>query len=265
VIDAAQLVFLSSSRFSGSPSASGRDAEVLRVAREVTRALVDFYYLHPQVHTVAPVISRFCGGVDSHLTTLEQLVPALILVRSEVQYLLSNGQAEIRSHAERAFIHLRRSIVADPEIREKWQQAFKKGEVACEALGAVHALLHGIWAFKVSANKERTDLVYGSHLGELDSVARSGAGLVLTEWKLVRRTSEVRTIAAAARRQAGLYAGGSLAGVELYSHRYVVLVSGKPVNEDLEDHVEGPVTYRHVFVPVDPPVPSARSRKQPRK
>jgi hypothetical protein len=73
---------------------------------------------------------------------------------------LSDVQESIRTYSERAFAHLQRSIVADEEIQRKWLCAFGKGEVACEKLGGVDLLSHGIWAFKVDARGARTDLVF---------------------------------------------------------------------------------------------------------
>ncbi|HKV42078.1 MAG TPA: hypothetical protein VJX67_22930, partial [Blastocatellia bacterium] len=84
---------------------------------------------------------------------------ALAALEARVSFLLSDTQEVIRFHSERAFVHLQRSIVVDSEVREKWKQAFKEGEPACEKLGSVHLLLHGIWAFKVHSTGARTDLV----------------------------------------------------------------------------------------------------------
>jgi hypothetical protein len=76
---------------------------------------------------------------------------SLVAFETEMSFLLSDVQASIRARSERAFSHLQRSIVVDENIRARWLKAFKEGEVACEKLGAVHLLLHGIWAFKVDA------------------------------------------------------------------------------------------------------------------
>ena len=71
----------------------------------------------------------------------------------------------IRTRSERAFAHLQRHFVADAECRDKWTSAFTDGEVACEALRALHLLLHGLWAFKVDNAGARTDLVFQEPLG----------------------------------------------------------------------------------------------------
>jgi hypothetical protein len=108
---------------------------------------------------------------------------SLVAFETEMSFLLSDVQASIRSRSERAFSHLQRSIVVDESIRARWLKAFKEGEVACEKLGAVHLLLHGIWAFKVDAAGARTDLVLEEPAGDVAAVQRYADGLVLTEWK----------------------------------------------------------------------------------
>src|SRR5258707_13086277 len=70
------------------------------------------------------------------------------LKKGNLSFILSDTQEVLRSRADRAFEHLQRMIVADSDYKAKWQAAFDRGEEACEQLGAVHLLLHGIWAFK---------------------------------------------------------------------------------------------------------------------
>jgi hypothetical protein len=82
----------------------------------------------------------------------------------EFDYLLSDSEAEARSMVDRAFLHLQRSLVADPIFAERWQTAFKKGEPACEKLGAAHLLQFGIYAFKADSAGERTDLILGGRV-----------------------------------------------------------------------------------------------------
>ena len=118
----------------------------------------------------------------------ERVWAALVLLggfESEVSFILADQQEVIRARSERAFAHLQRSIVADPDFREKWLKAFKDGEVACEKLGGAHLLLHGIFAFKITAEGERTDLVFQDIAGLADE-KRYADGIVLTEWKIVR-------------------------------------------------------------------------------
>ncbi|MBI4590608.1 MAG: hypothetical protein HY725_17400, partial [Candidatus Rokubacteria bacterium] len=100
------------------------------------------------------------GNSDIQQERTWAVLVALAAFETEMSFLLSDVQESIRVRSERAFAHLQRSIVVDPALRANWQTAFDDGEVACERLGAVHLLLHGIWAFKLDAAGARTDLVY---------------------------------------------------------------------------------------------------------
>lgn len=173
--------------------------------------------------------------------------------------ILSDSELPKIHIAERAFLHLQRLIVADPEVRAKWQAAFKKrsGEVACEQLGGAHLLHHGIYAFKSSASGERTDLVLGTRLAITSKIQRSSDAMALTEWKRVRGRVTLDAAVIAARKQALRYTAGSLAGFEISTVRFLVTVS-KDVLDERPDEVRGGVTYRHVNIAVAPRTPSAR-------
>ena len=137
------------------------------------------------IDTHGALIRDTSGTADS---VDERVWAALVLLggfESEVSFILADQQEVIRARSERAFAHLQRSIVADPDFREKWLKAFKDGEVACEKLGGVHLLVHGIFAFKVTAEGERTDLVFQDIAGDLADEQRYADGIVLTEWKIV--------------------------------------------------------------------------------
>jgi hypothetical protein len=179
----------------------------------------------------------------------------LAAFESEVTFLLSGNQESIRARSERAFTHLRRSIVVDPDVRAKWQAAFATGEVACEKLGSVHLLLHGIWAFKVDAIGARTDLLLEESADNLVSPDRYSDGLVLTEWKSVHEDQKSIAAYEAARSQARKYKEGPLAATELRGYRYAIVVSDHqvPVPPDV---LQGEVVYRHVNIAVNPRVPS---------
>jgi hypothetical protein len=82
--------------------------------------------------------------------------------------------------------------------------------VACEKLGAVHLLLHGIWAFKVNAAGKRTELVFQEPVSDGGAGPQYADGLVLTEWKLAPDGAAKHF--KNARSQARRYAQGSLAG-----------------------------------------------------
>jgi hypothetical protein len=157
--------------------------------------------------------------------------------------------------SERAFVHLKRSIVADSDLREKWKQSFKNGELACEKLGGSHLLLHGVWAFKVDAQGGRTDLILGEPITDLAEAERSAEALVLTEWKVARSDSELSQKLSDAKNQASKYSAGVLAGFELARYRYLVVVTERDVKMPLDDD-NGDFVYRKINIAVDPRPPS---------
>jgi hypothetical protein len=190
------------------------------------------------------------------------MLPLLAALESEVTYHLADGQELVRRRSERAFVHLQRLIAADPEVRERWKKAFEKSEVRCGQLGAAHLLLHGIWAFKADAAGARTDLVFQEPLtsDSLSEVERAAEGLALTEWK-VASSSEAKRKFKEARDQAALYAEEALAGFELTSYRYAVVVTKRRLSPP-PDTNEGGITYRHINVAVDPATPSTDARRK---
>lgn len=169
---------------------------------------------------------------------------------------LFDRETQTVATVERAFEHLQRCIVADDEFRGKWQRAFKR-ETKCEQLGAAHLLWHGIWAFKTDAKGERTDLVLGIPLDDAQAqrVATTGTQLVLTEWKLVRNPGDIDGAIEQATIQAKRYAKGILAGIELRSTRFLVVVSQDHLTMPHDIDVGG-VRYRHINIAVDPSTPS---------
>lgn len=177
---------------------------------------------------------------------------------SEMTFLLSDVQGRMRSLAERAFIHLNRLIVVDDAVRLKWQDAFAIGETKCEALGSVHLLQHGIFAFKVYAEGARTDLIF--HEPILDGVEQFADAVVLTEWKIAKEDAKANASFAEARRQAQLYVDGPLAASELRNYRYAVVVTSRRVNVP-GDLVQDGITYRHINIPVRPDSPSVDSKR----
>jgi hypothetical protein len=189
----------------------------------------------------------------------------LASLQSELTYHLSDFSAVAKRLSERAFLHLRRSIVADQSIKQRWGDAFEKGEVACEKLGSSHLLLHGIWAFKVSATGGCTDLVFSENPIDLTEAESVSEALVLTEWKVVKKDSEWQRKAEEARLQASIYTGGVLGGLELRQYRYVVLVSKKSWPSKIQDFLEGDIVYRHINIEVDPDHQPSRvaRRKKP--
>ena len=193
------------------------------------------------------------GSVQFALTSLSAF-------RSEFSYLIADTQAVARRTTELAFVHLQRGIVADDEIRKKWLSAFKHGEPRCEKLGALHLLWHGIWAFKVHAERGRTDLILNEPLLDTSIIENSASALVLTEWKLVRKKNELEVKLQEAFNQTKLYSSGVLGGIELRNYRYLILVSKKSLDMP-EDFTENMITYRLINIAVDQDLPSIQARK----
>lgn len=192
-------------------------------------------------------------------TDIQTIVPFAVL-RSQLEYLLSDAEAEGRSVTELAFEHLRRTLAVDADLQTKWLNAFDTREDHVEKLGAVHLLSHGIWAFKVSAAGAATDLVLGEPLADSKRIRTAARSLVLTEWKLVKNDDEADEKATEARRQIDLYRSGVLRSIELKNTRYIVLVfRDHPV--DVADIVQGLHTYRHISLAIAPQSPSVAARR----
>lgn len=185
-------------------------------------------------------------------------VVMLLSLKAELDHLLSDQQEYIRSRAERAILHLQRVLAVDTAARRNWTAALKgKGETACEQLGAVHFLQHGIFAFKVDSAGARTDLVFADMRD--DFASRGIDGLVLTEWKVGDDTT-ADTKFAEAREQMKLYRRSALAGPELTTVRYAIVVSATDLAPAPRDHSEGGVLYRQINIAVDPRTPSQQAR-----
>ncbi len=191
---------------------------------------------------------------------VKSALPTLAGFKAEFQYQIADLEVVAQRRVERAFQHLQRSIVADPEVRARWQAAFDDGETTCEGLGAAHLLLHGIWAFKVSGTGGRTDLVFQQPLDDLDEVQRSAEALVLTEWKKAPTAKLAPERARQGRTQAEAYSEGVLGGLELAYTRYVVVLSEDWVDLP-DDESDGVLTYRYVGIAVRPSTPSRRAAR----
>jgi hypothetical protein len=199
--------------------------------------------------------------------SIQRAVFILCLARLAVTDLLIDEEAPVAAAVEIAFAHLKRSLVVDEHLRQRWVDAWskKRGEIACERLGGMHLLQHGLWAFKTDATGERADLVLGEHASKIDPTAIAAArGLVPTEWKTASEKAtpaRVEKLAAEARSQLADYAGGHLAGVELRRIRYAVIVSKHEV--PLAPEVsEGDFVVRQINIAVTPRSPSKRARSR---
>jgi hypothetical protein len=199
-----------------------------------------------------PLAAKGASGAGAVIT-------ALASVRTEFEYLIADTEEVTKNLVIRAFTHLQRTLIADDIVQSRWREALSSREPACERLGACHLLQHGIWAFKTSAEGERTDLVLGIPLEITAEVRRASEGLILTEWKVVKTRDEAEVKAEEAYRQAKRYCAGILAGYEVASRRYLILVS--------EDHLSLPSTrqedktaYEFRNIAVSPKTPSGASK-----
>jgi hypothetical protein len=120
-----------------------------------------------------------------------------------------------------------------------------------------------VWAFKAHGAGARTDLVLGAPIDQGDSRLNDVEALVLTEWKIAEArnlTSKVDE----AHTQLRLYKGGILAGFELTSRRYVVVVSDEELRLP-DHHDDGGVECRHICINRGGDTPSTSARKVSRR
>jgi hypothetical protein len=242
----------------------GVSSDLIQNARTLYKEICTFENQYASVlpPAAAEVLKTFVNKrkhlfTESHLvgwSGLQALAP-LGSFRSEFSYSITDSEAAARNLIERAFLHLQRSIIADPGIQKNWQAAFATGETACERLGSTHLLLFGIWAFKAMAAGERTDLILGTKLEITPSIKSASEALVLTEWKVIRSESEIKPKGDQALTQARLYGNGSLAGFELRSRRYLVLVSDGYIQLP-DDVIDNDIQYQFRNIAVNPPTPS---------
>lgn len=206
--------------------------------------------------------SGYASATQEEPTAVAHFASKLQKFRSDFNYLTSDLEGIAVRLTARAFLHLQRSIVADETVGKKWRAALAKNELACEKLGAVHLLQHGIWSFKVDSAGERTDLVLGEPISdrELQDVYLSAEGLVLTEWKTATPSNSAKKYREAFG-QAERYARGSLAAIELKGYRYLVIVSERHLNDVPHDQEKDGVIYKYINIAVNPSVPSAHARK----
>jgi hypothetical protein len=186
----------------------------------------------------------------------------LATFETHMSYLLANRQERIRVRAERAFVHLHWSLAVDEQFRARWDKAFDGGgEVSCEALGGVHLLWHGIFAFKIDTPPARTDLVLNKGIDELDE--RAVEGFVLTEWKKGSEAEAARLFVEADV-QLREYEQGPLGGTELAGYRYAIFVSKEQLPHDLvpKDEVVRDAVLRHINIAIHPRPPAKEGRAQ---
>ena len=243
---------------------SGVSAILDQAVRDIEARLKSLYEVHENELPDDPKICLWhhlenCDKQPVTPVIAVLAVTRLAMFKAEFEYLITDAEVAVRSLTWRAFTHLQSSIAAAEDVRLRWQQAFKNGETCCERLGASHLLQHGIWSFKADAAGARTDLVLGVQHDDWEGAQRATEGLVLTEWKLVRNPRQLGAKAEQARAQARRYTAAPLAGFELTSRRYIVVVSEERLDMPKQLQ-EDNVTYEHVNVAVAPKSPSADAR-----
>jgi hypothetical protein len=105
--------------------------------------------------------------------------------------------------------------------------------------------------------------VLGQSLAITDDLRSASQGLVLTEWKLVRRDNELESKEQEAFEQAKRYREGILAGFEVASPRYLIIVSADyRIMPSLRE--EAGVKYEYHNIAVEPSTPSRHATAQPK-
>ena len=236
---------LKSFRRSYEPQLPASAAAVLEKAMRLYRAHAG--------QQVTPEVSR--GLVGNNLVHLQA-------IESAVSYSLAGSEQRVYSITERAIQHLQRSLIVGGALRSRWLRAFGRREPDLEALGALHLLNHGIFAFKINASGARTDLVIPD--SDPADAARYATGIVLTEWKKAETEEDANKKFAEAHRQASLYASGPLASIELRNVRYAIVVTKAKINIPPDEERQG-IIYRNINISLKYQIPSKMSRKGPRK
>lgn len=186
------------------------------------------------------------------------LLTALACLEVNISYYMNDIQSHIRKTVEVAFAHLQRQLMVDKNIRNSWETAEREEDY--EKLGGAHLLLHKIWAFKINATGERTDLVLSEPIKEESILGQSVDGLALTEWKVVGKMDEITEKIEQAKTQAKKYATGSLYALELSTHRYLIMVSKDYIKIPNDTLVDGEVVYRVINIVYSPSAPSVAAR-----
>ena len=127
-------------------------------------------------------------------------------------------------------------------------------------LGALHLLSHGLYAFKIDAFNERTDIMLNEHLTTDDDLTSAIDAFVMTEWKLVKHNDQVQK-AVEARKQSERYQIGAALGVELTNTRYIVLLSDQDLVK-IDDVSKNGAYYKHINIELAPSTASVRAKQR---
>lgn len=216
--------------------------------------LIDMFY-----NEISSTLNDTAGGVIGDQQNVK-LIIKLLLLKNNIDYFFKDSQTYIRKTVEVAFQHLQRSLIADPSLREVWGKEQK--EVHFEKLGSTHLLLHKIWAFKIDATGERTDLVLSEKIDKDNPLYDCVDGLVLTEWKYVKDPKQIDTLINQAKIQTKLYSGNSLSGIELSNYYYLVMISKDLIfSTPRTINDESGIVFRIINIAFSPSTPSLASKK----
>lgn len=248
----------------------GVSTEIQQNVDQVSQAIQDYLSVHRHElpEPAKGAIERYIGfyrrlaakPVTADATKTQALVVALASLSSEVAGCLLSDQSSILLASELAFLHLNRTLHVDTTEQAKWAAAFKMGETEVEKFGALHLLRHGIYAFKAHASGARTDLMFQEKCQQSHFEKLPVSGLVLTEWKLFKGNGNARSAFQQAERQAKEYQATALAGVELRSTRFCIVVSKEQVQTP-DDKYDGSVRYKFINIAINRLSPSALARK----
>lgn len=209
------------------------------------------------------VLEIFRKAEDWWPGSLPEVIARAGILKSRILGELTSKEPEWVRAVERAFLHLQRRLAVEASIKSQWESEFSgpgKTETDLEALGAVHLLGHGLYAFKANSSGQRTDLILGEG-PDLQGAERAGTPLVLTEWKKVEgegaaAEKDLAEKTKSAIHQLGKYTDGALAGAELRQTCFAVFVSLKDLKTPEDQMLSSGVRVRCVNVAVTPTRPS---------
>lgn len=243
-------------------SASGSDYYgigsnyVIVSAREIAEEIIKLkvYELPSEILNAISRFERIFKKDFSGLSGTGAAIIALGIIKSEIDFFITDHEIATKERAELAFKHLQRSIVVDKTIRKKWTDAYKVSEPELEKLGSIHLLYHNLWGFKVHGEGERTDLVLSEPI-HTNQVTSSGSTLLLTEWKKAQSESDIERKTKEALSQTKRYKAGVLGASELKKTVYLIIVTLSKVDFETT-YTENGIDYRRLVLAVNPPSPS---------
>ncbi len=197
-------------------------------------AFLDTYDLWPKikVNSLATIWlqiknqnnNRALGG---KLTGILAKFSAIELLTAKIDQIFGEELSYVEK-AEHAFAFLNRKLFLIEDYRDRWLKAFSdQSEPILEKLGGLHLFECGIWAFKAGGPREETDLILDQNIKDSNE---EKIPLVMTEWKKAKDLGDAEIKITEAITQCRLYSGGVARPLQLKDHRFVVIVSLKPID-----------------------------------